>query len=125
MLTRHLFRSTAAFSPPDDAGAPDGGQPPPSSEVVNNQPAGSDGSTPPASDQQPAAEGQQEAAVDKKPAAVAPVKQRDWRDREIGRKHAQNQTLKSENERLQRQLADAQALLERNAGQSSKAADAP
>lgn len=112
----------AAGDPPAAAGDPpaEGAAAPAAAGTAGDPPAadGSDGSA-------AGGEGDGEpAAGEGDPPEPAAPPAPDWRDRELGRKHAQLQEQKRRNAQIEQELADAKALLERG-GQAPAAGDPP
>jgi hypothetical protein len=117
MSSGSLF-ALALMDRENEGGAPAAGDPPAGSTppAAGDGPGEGDGGDPPAGEGDGGeASGDGEEGDGGDPPAE-PAARADWRDREIGRKHAQLQAEKRERARLERELADAQALLARTGG---------
>lgn len=109
MLLRSSLMSFSYFSPmraPDDgAGAGD----PPETGDTGELPAAVEGDPPAAGETDPPAPAPVAAGGEPKPGT------KDWRDRELARKHRQNQDLRRQLEESQREQADLRAIAARAA----------
>ncbi len=123
-LLAKLLGSTIMYAPPDDP-ASGTGAPPPSTEVENNDAAGGAGDPPAGDAGDPPVAGADGGEGDPPAAPRTPkAPQKDWRDRELSRKHAQIQEEKRKTAALERELEDMRALQDRGAGDPPPAAGA-
>ncbi len=111
MLRDRLMRSAAVFAQPGGSAE---GSPPPAGEET--PPAKE---TPPAGEETPPAESETLPVGEETPPAESetlPAASEDWRDKEIRRKHAQNQELKRQMVERESELEALRAVAERTQG---------